>query len=154
MAQFDIVFSSYGVLPWLPNLRRWAEVVAHFLRPGGTFYVVEFHPVVGALAERARPQLQRHYFAGPGPICWEGGTETDYADPSHVLKNSQYEWIHTLGDVVTSIMGAGLVLEWLHEHPVMPEAMRSFMVQDDDGWWRIPDDPLPLTYSIRASKPR
>ncbi len=42
--EFDIVFTSYGVLYWLPDLRGWADVVARFLKPGGTFFIVEHHP--------------------------------------------------------------------------------------------------------------
>jgi SAM-dependent methyltransferase len=150
--QFDIVFTSYGVLMWLPDLVRWAEVVAQFLRPGGRFHLVEFHPVIGALGEGPEPQLQPWYFIG-GPHRWEG--DQDYADRSHVLEHPQYEWVHKVGDVVSALVDAGLMLESLREHPVAAEQMRPYMVRDrdDERWWRIPGDPIPLTYSVRARKP-
>jgi SAM-dependent methyltransferase len=149
--RFDLVFTSYGVLPWLPDLDRWAEVVAQFLRPGGAFHLVEFHPVVGALRD-SEPVLQPYYFLD-GPLRWEH--DTDYADPSHVLERPSYEWVHRVGDVVNALVHAGLVLESLREHPVAPEQFRPYMVNapDDDHWWRIPGDPIPLSYSLKARQP-
>jgi SAM-dependent methyltransferase len=151
--QFDIVFTSYGVLMWLPDLARWAEVVAHFLRPGGRVHLVEFHPVIGALADSSQPELQPYYFLD-GPLRWDH--DTDYADPRHLLDHPSYEWVHPVGDVVTALVDARLMLESLREHPVAAEQMRPYMVRDpdDDRWWRIPGDPIPLTYSVRARKPR
>jgi SAM-dependent methyltransferase len=150
--RFDIVFTSYGVLMWLPDLDRWAGVVAHFLRPGGRFHLVELHPVVGALSNDPEPRVQPWYFIG-GPHRWEG--DEDYADPTHRLEHPQYEWVHPVGDVVSALVRAGLVLESLREHPVAPETMRRYMVpsNDDPPSWRIPGDPIPLTYSVVARKP-
>jgi SAM-dependent methyltransferase len=150
-ADFDLAFASYGVLMWLPDLDRWATVVAHFLRPGGVFHLVEFHPVVGALGD-PEPTLQPYYFLD-GPRRWEH--DTDYADPSHVLEHPSYEWVHRVSEVVNALVGAGLVLESMREHPVAPEQFRPYMVNDpdDDRLWRIPGDPIPLTYSLRARKP-
>ena len=149
--RFDIVFTSYGVLMWLPDLARWAAVVAEFLRPGGRFHLVEFHPVVGSLAVADEPVLQPSYFLD-GPTRWDG--DTDYAEPSHVLGHPSYEWRHRVGQVVNALMGAGLILESLREHPVIPEQIRAYMVRDanDDRYWRIPGDPIPLTYSVVARR--
>ena len=149
---FDIVFTSYGVLDWLPDLDRWATVIAHFLRRRGRFHLVEFHPVVGSLADGAEPKLQPGYFID-GPTRWEG--ENDYADRDHVLEHPQFQWVHPVGEVITALVRAGLVVESLREHPVMPEQMRQYMVRDsdDDRYWRIPGDPVPLTYSVVARKP-
>jgi SAM-dependent methyltransferase len=150
-AEFDVIFASYGVLMWLPDLERWAELVAQFLRPKGVFHLVEFHPVVGGLGD-SQPALKPYYFLD-GPLRWEH--DTDYADPSHVLEHPSYEWVHRIGDVVNALVGAGLVFESLREHPVAPEQFRPYMVNDpeDHRWWRIPGDPIPLTYSLRARKP-
>jgi SAM-dependent methyltransferase len=150
--QFDVVFTSYGVLMWLPDLVPWADVVAHFLRPGGRFHLVEFHPVVGALADTPQPGLQPYYFLD-GPLRWD--RDTDYADRSHVLEHPSYEWVHPVGEVVNALVDAGLMLESLREHPVIPEQIRPYLVRDrdDERWWRIPGDPIPLTYSVRARKP-
>ncbi len=151
-AQFDIVLTSYGVLMWLPDLDRWATVVAHFLRPGGRFHLVEFHPMIDALAGGDELRLKPWYFIG-GPHRWEG--KEDYADRDHILEHPQYQWVHKVGDVVTALVGAGLVLQSLREFPVSAEPLRAFMVPDEDSdrYWRIPDDPVPLTYSVVARKP-
>ncbi len=150
--EFDIVFTSYGVLMWLSDLDRWAAVIAHFLRPGGRFHLVEFHPVIRALSDNPEPRIQPGYFIG-GPQRWD--VDRDYADPSYALHHPSYEWVHKVGDVVNALIGAGLMLESLQEHPVAAEQMRPYMVRDaaDDRWWRIPGDPIPLTYSVRARKP-
>jgi SAM-dependent methyltransferase len=150
--QFDVVFTSYGVLDWLPDLDRWAGVIAHFLRPGGCFHLVEFHPVLGALSSGTEPVVKPWYFIG-GPHRFEG--EDDYADRTKILEHPQYQWVHKVGDVVTALVDAGLMLESLYEHPVAAEQMRPYMVRDenDDRYWRIPGDPVPLTYSVRARKP-
>lgn len=150
-ARFDVVFASWGVLCWVPGVRRWATVAAHHLRPGGAFHLVEFHPVIGALSESEPARLQPWYFIG-GPHPFEG--DTDYADPGHVLELPTYEWVHPVGEVVTALVEAGLTVESLREHPVAPERVRPFFQQDEDGWWRVPGDPLPLAYSVRARQPR
>src|ERR1700689_736931 len=43
--QFDIVFTSYGALCWLPDITRWAQVAASFVKPGGFFFIGGFHPL-------------------------------------------------------------------------------------------------------------
>ena len=64
MERFDIVFTSYGVLHGLPGLQRWGEVIAHYLKPGGIFYIVEDHPFFRVF--RPKPgdtfQAERTYF--------------------------------------------------------------------------------------------
>src|SRR5262245_35763484 len=69
--RFDVVFTSHGVLGWLPDLERWAKVVAHFLAPGGAFSIVEAHPVLMLFNDRLKePELKLlyPYFHGPEPI--------------------------------------------------------------------------------------
>ncbi|HEV2762527.1 MAG TPA: class I SAM-dependent methyltransferase, partial [Pyrinomonadaceae bacterium] len=112
--QFDVVFTSYGVLCWLPDLARWAQTVAHFLKPGGTFYAVEFHPVALTLDDEGRP-FKYPYFHSPEPLNFEGAG--DYADRAADFPHASYEWFHPLGDIVTSLINAGLRIEFLHEFP-------------------------------------
>ena len=160
-AKFDIVFTSYGALCWLPNLKKWAEVAAHFVKPGGIFYIAEFHPMTQVMAngggvahagEAKKLELEYSYFSTamrefpPGP---------DYSDRSVVLKHGSHEWMYTTGGVVTSLIDAGLELEFVHEHPLCCFQMFPFMVPvTGSRYWRIEGDPIPLTLSIRAHKPR
>lgn len=150
--QFDVVFTSYGALCWLPDLRRWAEIAASFLKPGGFFYVAEFHPLTQCFdtdnPTELRPRISyfetgRQEFP-PGP---------DYSDTSVMLAHGSHEWMYTTGGVVSALIDAGLRIEFLHEHPVCCFPIFQFMKQGADGWWRIEGDPIPLTFSIRARKP-
>ena len=153
--QFDIVFTSYGVLFWLPDLRRWAEIVAHFLKPGGVFYIVELHPFANIFEIDDVTDLQPAYpyFSGPEPQRFE--THGSYADPTADVHLEEYGWDHPLSEVINALLSAGLHLEWVHEHPVSTYQRFPFMVRSDNGEWRLPgklDGMLPLLFSIRATK--
>ncbi len=147
---FDIVFTSYGVLPWLPDLTRWAQVVAHFLRPGGTFYVADLHPAGRTVDKSWPPAIARPYFQD-GPVEREPVSYTDAT--SEPLDHTAYLWPHSLGTIVTSLLDAGLALEYLHEWPFNCFQRNEHMTQGEDGFWRYPEDRVPLTFSIRAHKP-
>lgn len=153
---FDIVFTSYGVLCWLPDLERWAQVVAHFLRPGGTFYIVEFHPLSWIFDESPDANDLRvvyPYFHSPQPLEWAAAGS--YADPQARLEHrTTYEWAHSLGDIVNGLIGAGLEIEFLHEFPYTAYAAFPFLEEGADGWWRLPAQfpAIPLMFSIRARR--
>lgn len=158
--KFDIVFTSYGVLCWLPDLKKWAEIAAHFVKPGGFFYIAEFHPMTQIMADGSpashsrganKLEIESSYFSTamrefpPGP---------DYSNRSVKLSHASHEWMYTTGGIVTALIDAGLQIEFVHEHPVCCFDMFPFMKKSTDGGWRIDGDPIPLTLSIRASKPR
>ena len=89
----------------------------------------------------------------PGPL--ECAQSSDYANPAARLASDRtFEWMHPLGDVVTALIDAGLVLRFLHEHDAVPWAMFGCLVRAEDGMYRWPDRPwLPLSYSLAAEKP-
>lgn len=150
--QFDVVFTSYGVLTWLPDIPGWARVVARFLRPGGTFVFVDGHPLAACLDE-VDGRLEVHdsvYRQGP----WELLTQGSYAgDELLAAARPNFQWPWTVGGMVSALIDAGLRVERLRELPV--DSWRRFpsMTPDDQGWWRLPDDPLPLLVACRAVKP-
>ena len=155
--QFDVVFASYGVLPWLPDLTRWAGVIAHFVRPGGIFYLVEHHPLLGMLDEEANaPELRVRYpyFHSGEPLRSE--PDASYAGGEARRSGVFYEWTHSLGDVVNALVQAGLTIRFVHEFPVCGFRALPFMQQSDDGWWRLPDGlpQIPLLFSLKAWSPR
>lgn len=153
--EFDIVFTSAGVLCWLPDLKRWADVISHFLKPGGFFYIFEGHPFSSVFNDAANVtelEVTESYFSGPEPKYWE--PDSDYADPNAEVTHGSYEWTHSLGSIVGALAEAGLRIEFLHEFPVLFDRACPLMEQDRDGWWRLKGDKVPLTFSIRASKPR
>ena len=152
--KFDIVYTSAGVLCWLPDLKKWAEIISHFLKPGGFFYILEGHPfmmVFDDSRDAKEPKVKYSYFHTPEPTEWE--PEGDYADPDAVVTRGSYEWTHDMGDIINSLISSGLKIEFLHEFPVLFFKWLPFMEKDDAGWWRLKGDRLPLTFSIKATKP-
>jgi SAM-dependent methyltransferase len=148
--KFDIVFTSYGVLGWLPDLNKWGEIVAHFLKPNGFFYIAEFHPLFWVFGEKPDPDLRVYDSYFHHAIRYDDGA--DYAtDFTH--KMTSYEWQYTIGDVITALGKEGLHIEYLHELPICCFQARKDMKQDKDGWWRLEGDKIPLTFSIKARKP-
>jgi SAM-dependent methyltransferase len=152
---FDLVYTGIGALCWLPDIRRWAQVVASLLRPGGRLFIREGHPVLWALDEVRRDgllALELPYFEQIEPLVWnEGGTyvETD-AEFKH---NTTHEWNHGLGEIVTALVEAGMTMTGLTEHDSVPwEALPGQMRQLDNGEWQVTDRPhrLPHSYTLRA----
>jgi SAM-dependent methyltransferase len=153
--QFDIVFTSYGVLFWLPDIARWASIVSRFLRPGGTFYIAEFHPV-GGIFDTSLEELRINasYFANTEPLRFDD--DGSYADPEAKIANrTTYSWQHPLGDVITALIEAGLRIQFVHEFPFSIEQWSPLLERRDDGYWHLPEDipSIPLLYSVRAIKP-
>ncbi|MEQ8267083.1 MAG: class I SAM-dependent methyltransferase [Parvibaculum sp.] len=154
---YDIVFSSWGVLMWLPDLDVWAGTIADCLASGGFFYLAEGHPMLWALDDEGKTvaenfRIVRSYFL-EGPQQWDNAH--DYAEPgirlTHFRSN---EWQHTLGDVVSALAGAGLRIEFLHEHDMLPWAGVPSL-EWDGTFYRAPEGAprLPLSYSLKARKP-
>ena len=144
--EFEIVFTSYGALYWLPDIEGWARIAAGFVKPGGFLYVVDGHP--GSALVHKEP-----YFPGAEPPASNDvGT---YADPDARFENTlEYGFQHTLGDIVTALIEAGLRIDFLHEFPFGGWQMVPEMVKGDDGYYRFPDEGrLPLLFSVKASKP-
>ena len=151
--QFDIVFTSYGVLTWLPDLDEWAEIAARYVKPGGFFYIAEIHPMLFTVGYEPDPELRirNSYFPVSEQERYEGGS--DYAsDFTHDFVS--YEWQWPVSTVVTALAQAGLRIEFVHEFPFCCFQGRRDMQQDKEGWWHLEGDRVPLTYSIKAYKPR
>jgi SAM-dependent methyltransferase len=143
--QFDVVFTSTGVLAWLPDLRGWAETAAHFVKPGGFFYMHELH-----FAAEAR-EGDDYFSYGQASRYDISGT---YAEPDNPTVTSGVEWHHTLGDIVTELIRAGLRLEYLHEWPHCVCPYLPGMKEGPDGGWYDAERPnrFPLMFSLRAWK--
>ncbi len=154
--QFDVVFTSHGVLGWLPDLAGWAQVIAHFLKPGGIFYIVEVHPFALLFDERrndAELRLREPYFRGPEPLREE--EQGSYAAPDAPMRSVSYSWLHRLADILGSLLRAGLRLTSFEEYPFMAWAFFPWMERRADGMWQLPSGKgdIPLMFSLRAIKP-
>ena len=149
--EFDLVFTSYGVIEWLRDLGAWARTIASFLKPGGAFHMVEFHPLALTFGEDGRP-FHYDYFPSPEPIrTVEQGS---YADPEADLTRVSYAWSHSLGEIVTALATGGLRLEHLHEFPDSPYDCYDFTEEIEPGKAVIRDfaGKAPLLFSIRATR--
>jgi len=154
--RFDIVYTGYGALCWLPDLDQWAKIIARFLRPGGTFYIVESHPYTDLIDDEVvdRVALKGDYPSGGRPLRVDSpNTYTDSDGPLEV--QTTYEWDHPLSEVLNALISAGLQVEWLHEHPLGFFPRHPLMVRREDGHCVFPDGlcGLPLTFSLRARLP-
>ncbi len=154
--QFDVVFTSYGVLCWLPDIPRWGQIVARYLKPGGRFHIVEFHPMTNPFDPNNREgtmELALPYFHRVQPLRWvEKGS---YADPDADFVHESYEWPYSIADVINSLIAAGLRIEYFNEFPdSISECFPGRMREDADGMWRLIEHPdsLPLMFSIKAVK--
>ena len=143
VGDFDVVYTSWGTIIWLPELDEWAATIVSCLRRGGVFYIADSHPLLGA-------EWHGSYFARAGKRDDEPGT---YADlHAATTNNESWEWQHPLGDVVSALAGAGLRIDFVHEHDVLVWQALPEMVQGDDRLWRLPGDRIPLSFSIRATR--
>lgn len=149
--KFDIVFTSYGTIGWLPDLQEWGRLVSHYLKPGGTFYVVEFHNVLW-MFDADYKKLKYSYFFEEEPIAEEN--EGTYADKNAKIKQVEYGWNHPLSEVINSIISNGLQLEFLHEFPYSVYDVFPNTVKGEDGWWRLKglEDIIPMMFSIKARR--
>ncbi len=148
--RFDIVYTNVGAINWLPDIRRWAEVVSELLAPGGVLYQTEAHPFSWVFADEDLT-VEYDYF--------HHGNEFDdpgtYADlKAQTVHNRTEEWQHPLSDVVNAVIGAGLTLELLHEHDHALFSQWPFMERHGTTYRMPAGRPrLPLMYSLRARAP-
>lgn len=150
---FDIVYATYGVLCWIPDITQWAQIAARHLDSGGVFYLADGHPLTGILRDD-RPDLDTgiSYFHRREPFRFE--QHGSYTGDTDTLNHPVcYEWQHSLGEIITAVLAAGLRIDFVHEFNWATYQRLPQMRQASDGRWHLPGDPLPLTFSIRATKP-
>lgn len=148
--KFDIVFTSYGTIGWLPDLDKWAEIISHFLKPGGTFFIAEFHPTL-LLFDWNFEFIEYPYFnTGMMP----GFTKGTYADWNADINSSACEWSHSFEELFSALMDHGLNIVQFKEYPYSYYNCFNKMVKNNKGWWEIDgmEGKLPLMYSIKAIK--
>ncbi len=155
--EFDIVFTSAGVLCWLPDLPAWGKVIARFLKPGGLFYLREFHPFLYCLDDREgvkEPRPFYPYFHDGEPLRFAGGEDGDYADPDTVVNKDSVEWPYALSRVIGALLSAGLKLESFREFPYTTYQSLPFLEKRSDGRWIMPGYPegFPMMFSLKARR--
>jgi SAM-dependent methyltransferase len=156
-AWFDLVFTGIGAICWLPDIRRWADVVASLLRPGGRLFIREGHPVLWSIDERRDDKalvIDYPYFERPEPLVWNDDSTYVQTDATFTATVT-HSFSHGIGEVVTALLAAGMELTMLEEHQSVPwEALPGQMHRTDDGEWQLTDRPwrLPHSYTLQAVK--
>ncbi|GAB2779693.1 SAM-dependent methyltransferase [Hymenobacter luteus] len=148
---FDVVYTSYGVLGWLPDLSQWAQVAARYLRPGGRLVLVEFHPVVWMFDDQFT-RVEYSYF---NREAIEETTTGTYADATAPLAHRSISWNHDLGEVLGSLLRQGLVLQDFQEYDYSPYNCLAGLQETAPGRYQLAALPgkLPLVYSVVMQRP-
>ena len=148
--QFDIVFTSYGVLCWLPDLEKWAETVAHFLKPGGTFLIVEFHPLA-SMIDFNTLEIKYSYFNDHAVVEVPQGT---YADPEATIGLEEHTWNHSLDEILGALQAHRIHIASFREYPYSAYNCFPGLTQDARGRWRLAGSKLqlPLMFSVKGIK--
>jgi SAM-dependent methyltransferase len=147
---FDIVFTSYGVVGWLPDLDKWAGIIAHYLKPGGIFYMAEFHPVVWMFDDEFTHI--KYYYENREIIITENyGT---YTNRKANITGKEYSWNHSISEVLNALIKQGLEIQHFNEFMYSPYSNFSNTIEGEKGHWYIKgmEGKIPMIYSIKAIK--
>ena len=149
--RFDIVFASYGVLCWIPDLTRWFEVAKKMLVPGGFVYLVDGHPFADTLDNDSSDLVCVYPYFNLSALMSD--EEESYSGEK--VKNSKsFEWNHSVQEILEAVIDNGLHLDHLHEFPYGFWKRVKDLEKGEDGLWRFPDErSFPLTMSIKATLP-
>ncbi|WP_214227733.1 class I SAM-dependent methyltransferase [Pedobacter sp. B4-66] len=148
--QFDLVFTSYGTIGWLPDLDKWASIVSKYLKPNGQFVFVEFHPVVWMFDDNFE-KIGYNYFNSGAIVESETGT---YADKTADISQEYVMWNHDLSEVITSLIKNKLEVASFNEFDYSPYNCFSKTIEFESKKYRIEHlgNKIPMVYSIVAKK--
>ena len=148
--KFDVVFTSYGVIGWLPDLNKWARIISHFLKPGGMLVFAEFHPVVWMFDNNFKEVTYNYSKADP-IIENESGT---YADKSADIQQTTITWNHGIAEVLTALLENGMEIKAFNEYDYSPYNCFNDTVEFEPGKFRIAHlgNKIPMVYALMAVK--
>ncbi len=148
--KYDIVFTSYGVIGWLPDMDKWAEIIGRYLKPQGRFVMVEFHPVVWIFDDDFQ-YVKYNYFKEDAIIESETGT---YADREADLSQEYVMWNHSMSEVLNSLINNGLEITSMNEYDYSPWNCFNKTIEFEPGKFRIEHlkNNIPMLYAVEAVK--
>jgi len=147
---FDIVFTSYGTIGWLPDLKPWGKMIAERLKPGGTFYIIDFHPIVWMFDyTNDTPKLQYGYHQDE--VIYEE-YEGTYADNKSKMVSKEYGWNHGIAEVVTALVHSGLRVASLQEYDASPYDVLPNLILQENGLYVTKDRLYPLLFELKMTK--
>ena len=154
---FDVVYTTWGTIGWLPDVEEWARLIAWFLKPGGTFYFADSHPLAWVFdnaegdGEEGLPSFTFPY--DTDGVADEVDDASDYATDLEVENTRSFEWMHPLGETLTALIDAGLAIDFMNEHYEVPFRMFEGLVPAPDRMFTWPDKKwLPLSMSLAATR--
>ena len=149
-ASFDIIFTSYGTIGWLPDLDKWAQIISLYLKPGGIFYIVDFHPALWMMDNEFK-FIKYDYF---NTTVIEEETIGTYTDREAPIKSIEYGWNHPFSEIISVLIKNNLMIKEFMEFPFSPYNCFNNLEQGSDDMWRIKDmnEKLLMLYSIKAVK--
>lgn len=145
--KFDIIYTSYGVIGWLPDLDKWAGIIRRHLSVGGVFYLAEFHPVVWMFNDEfskiVHPYHNSHVIVTENAETYTNG---------ELISGKEYGWNHSLSEVINSLLKNNLRITQLNEYPYSPYASFKNMASAGPGRWNIKglEGKIPLVYTLMA----
>ena len=147
---FDIVFTSYGTIGWLPDIDKWAAVVSHFLKPKGRFIMADFHPVIW-MFDNDFKKIFYSYFNIESIIEFESGT---YADKNSKIETKTITWNHPTSEVLNALIQSGLEINSFNEYDYSPYNCFNQTEEFEKGKFRIKHlgNKIPIVFSIEATK--
>jgi len=148
-SQFDIVFTSYGTIGWLPDLDKWAKIISRYLKPNGKFVFVEFHPVVWMFDDNFE-KIAYNYFNAGAIVETENGT---YADKTADIRQEFVMWNHSLSEVVNSLINNGIEILSLDEFDYSPYNCFNKTIEIDKGKYRIEhfENKIPMVFALEGT---
>jgi len=148
--KFDIIFTSYGTIGWLPDLKPWAKMISERLKPSGVFYIVEFHPIAWMFDYSSTPPKLEYGYMQKEAI-YEEYTGT-YANPEASIMSKEYGWNHSLSEIINALIEVGLIIDSFNEHYASPYNIFPGLVKNKEGYFELADKLYPLIYEIKARK--
>lgn len=148
--KFDIVFTSYGTIGWLPDLTKWAEVISFYLKPGGHFYMADFHPVLWMFDDGFK-EIKYSYENREVIITENQGT---YTDRDSDIGGKEYGWNHSISEILNALIKSGLEIEFFNEHMYSPYPCFNNIIEFEKNKWQIKglEGKIPMVYSLQARK--
>lgn len=147
---FDIVFASYGICGWLPDLTQWGELISQRLKKGGLFIIVDFHPALWMFDDHFRYLAYSYFNTG---VIQEEINQT-YTDGANIPSLTSYSWNHSLSEIISALISAGLYIEQFSEYDYSPYSCFQGVIDRPEGGYYIKglEGKLPMVYALKCRK--
>ncbi|KAA5534859.1 class I SAM-dependent methyltransferase [Taibaiella lutea] len=148
--QFDVVFTTYGTIGWLPDLEKWGAIIQRFLKPGGKFVFAEFHPVMW-MFDNQLEKIEYSYFNREAIVEDSTGT---YTDRNAQIEYTEISWNHSLDEVFSALLHHGISIEQFREYDFSHYNCFSNLKQIAPDKYQHSDvgGKIPMMYSIVGRK--